>query len=940
MAMIVEGDMTDWELLKAYRVERGERAEELFGEIVGRHVDLVYSVARRRMGEEHLARDVTQEVFLTLAQKGRTLGEGVLLTGWLFETTRFVCLGMKRAEERRRQRELETAMRETDVAGEEAMWGAIAGEVDEAVGALGKRDREVVLLRYFEGKTHGELAAALAISEDAAKKRVERAVEALRRVLTGRGKTVTGVGLGVMLGTHAVRAAPGSVAGAVVQAIRIGAKPVGLAAGGGVMSVAAMKVAAAVLVVAVGVPVGFFALRPVPGVKAGGAKEVGVAASVPVAATEAAKTELRGDVVGADGKPVAGATVTCQVFGVADWEVVGSAQSDRNGHFVLKDPGKEGRIYAFLPGVGVSKPIGIKEKVFHFQLAPAVDLMLTMLTPEGKPAEGLEVHPTFVIFREDVKQVEPSLSSTKEMQAGFAATTDASGRCVIHGLPKNARVRFDADDARYADFSVIKSEVALEGEGSPIIAKPIQLQKAATIAGQLINPETHQAISGMVVDAQTTQTNPSGGWGTGMTNEKGEFLLNRMLPGDYVVSLAETHGQSNELVAAALELKLAEGEHAAANFLMSRGGVLKGQVRDAETGEGLAGMAIGLMGPGRPETAAAVYMRTTDVTGHFEFRVPAGEQHPYFAESVPEGYLQLPEQGKQSVMVKEGETVETTFEMKPDRSPMAEGVVLDPQGNPVGGAMVTYELPNDFSLEPHVVTTDAQGKFRIHARKGTVVRAEWKEMATLTPTKINRASSIELQLAAHATFSVVVELVDSSGKPVAGATASLGQQSGQFGMLGQAHAADNLGRVRFEGLKMDGRYWVSAEAPGYGEAQANLNSGKVDDAQELTVRIVLQKVTSAIAGVVVDIEGKPLKDVDVWINGSTTGARDVRTDAAGKFVFHVVSGANGLIWIKDDGKNLKAVDGRAGQEDLKFVMTQDGGNWEKKETGGTDAKMP
>src|SRR5437764_1288035 len=94
--------MDDWELLQTYAKNRSETA---FAELVQRHLNWVYSAARRQVGDPHLAKDVTQAVFILLARKGDSIPSSTILAGWLFRTTRFVAARAIRTEERRKVRE-------------------------------------------------------------------------------------------------------------------------------------------------------------------------------------------------------------------------------------------------------------------------------------------------------------------------------------------------------------------------------------------------------------------------------------------------------------------------------------------------------------------------------------------------------------------------------------------------------------------------------------------------------------------------------------------------------------------------------------------------------------------------------------------------------------------------------------------------------------------
>jgi RNA polymerase sigma factor (sigma-70 family) len=197
-------DRTDQQLLRDYAERRSEAA---FNELVRRHVDLVHSAAFRMTGEAHSAEDVTQAVFVALAQNVARLIHHPVLSGWLYTTARNLAAKYVRATVRRQNREQE-AMNELLSAGPDASWEQIAPHLDVALGELSEADRDAVLLRFFEKKSAVEMAAVLGISGDAAQKRVSRAVERLRKFFTKRGVSVGAGGLVVAISAHAVQAAP------------------------------------------------------------------------------------------------------------------------------------------------------------------------------------------------------------------------------------------------------------------------------------------------------------------------------------------------------------------------------------------------------------------------------------------------------------------------------------------------------------------------------------------------------------------------------------------------------------------------------------------------------------------------------------------------------------------------------------------------------------
>src|SRR5450631_522293 len=88
-------------------------SEPVFTELVHRHINLVYSVALRFVSNPEDAQDVAQAVFIILAQKAVALREKTMLTGWLYETTRFTAARLLRTNARRHAREQEAYMQST-----------------------------------------------------------------------------------------------------------------------------------------------------------------------------------------------------------------------------------------------------------------------------------------------------------------------------------------------------------------------------------------------------------------------------------------------------------------------------------------------------------------------------------------------------------------------------------------------------------------------------------------------------------------------------------------------------------------------------------------------------------------------------------------------------------------------------------------------------------
>jgi len=203
---------TDAELLRQFV---SQRAEDAFAELVNRHIDVVYSAACREMrGDVSAAEDVTQLVFIELVRKAPTLPDHPTLAGWLYTCVRYVSANLRRADRRRKMRDEEArAMNElTQPNANDPMWQEIRPVLDDAMHELDEADRDAVLLRFFEGKSLREVGAALCLTENAARMRVDRALEKLRRALVRRRVNSTSSALASALAVGMVAAPPALMA--------------------------------------------------------------------------------------------------------------------------------------------------------------------------------------------------------------------------------------------------------------------------------------------------------------------------------------------------------------------------------------------------------------------------------------------------------------------------------------------------------------------------------------------------------------------------------------------------------------------------------------------------------------------------------------------------------------------------------------------------------
>ena len=227
-------DFSDAQLLRDFASSRDQRA---FAELVARHQDMVFGTALRRTGRADLAADIAQHVFLALAHKAAWLSTRPNVGGWLYKATLLESIRRQRDESRRHSRERRYAEEEmknhppldarsnpdADADADASRARDLLPHLDDALAALPATDREAVVLRFFRGLSLRETGAALGTSEEAARKRVSRALEKLSSLFRRRGLTTTSTLLATTLLPQAVTTAPAAPAGLTTSLMKIGA---------------------------------------------------------------------------------------------------------------------------------------------------------------------------------------------------------------------------------------------------------------------------------------------------------------------------------------------------------------------------------------------------------------------------------------------------------------------------------------------------------------------------------------------------------------------------------------------------------------------------------------------------------------------------------------------------------------------------------------------
>jgi len=154
---------------------QGRLDADAFEQIFSSYMSPALAVARQILSDHALAEDAVQESFLRVIRKREQYIPGSPFSCWFYAIVRNVCVNMLRKRARRKK-----AIEETAVRDEPSTQRIDLSEISKLLDVLTSGERDVLMLRIIHGLGFRDVAAALGISEEAAKKRAQRALRRLR----------------------------------------------------------------------------------------------------------------------------------------------------------------------------------------------------------------------------------------------------------------------------------------------------------------------------------------------------------------------------------------------------------------------------------------------------------------------------------------------------------------------------------------------------------------------------------------------------------------------------------------------------------------------------------------------------------------------------------------------------------------------------------------
>lgn len=212
----------DAQLLKSFC---RDGSQEAFATLARRHAGLLYHVALRQTERADLAEEAAQNTLAILARKAASLQSGPSLAAWLHRAVCYEASKLRRRERRHEDRmkhlhdpTLESAATAPGSGALPEVWEKVTPHLDEALNELSETDRQVVLLKYFEGWSFEEMARRLGGQSAAWRQRGSRALERLRHRLSRRGVIVPLTVLSAGLGSAFTQSASASVTATLTTA--------------------------------------------------------------------------------------------------------------------------------------------------------------------------------------------------------------------------------------------------------------------------------------------------------------------------------------------------------------------------------------------------------------------------------------------------------------------------------------------------------------------------------------------------------------------------------------------------------------------------------------------------------------------------------------------------------------------------------------------------
>jgi len=799
--------------LEWFEVHHAEAAVA-FEELVVRHGAMVLDVCRRVLHNPHDVEDAFQATFLVLARRAGSVRNRDALGGWLHRVALRVALRAKsEAAHRREVEQSVVAAANFVITARDIERADFRSVLHEELDRIPASYRAALVACYLEGLTHEEAAKRLGWPVGTVRSRLARGRDQLRDRLTRRG-LAPGIALPML-------ASPPDLVPACLQKLtaqsmlsyvagqflveKVSAPVATLAEG----VIRAMKLRMLRILVSVALTVGAVAgMLPLLIMQA--PRQVKASAAQAQRAEPDPAKSLAGVVRDSQGHPVAGATVVAGAFTTEPNHLM--AATGRDGRFVFQS--KEGEqelryVLAYKEGLAPASKFGSG----FDERAPNGDVELVLLKAEPfvgtvrdrneRPVAGARVRIKYMRGKRGKYDHNPILDNVLQgtpLDTLFHATTDKQGAFHFPAVPAPQRVVLHVSADGMADMSTEMPGDYEAGYISGTAARPAQLKMEceARVAGRVVTKLPGVSAARLKVGLQSTNDSTQF-WRDTRTDDEGRFEMRGLPEGGGNIFPMDHPSDGPWTYRAIDNLALHPGKTAEVTIELIEGCLVEGEVLDAVSGDPIAGVSVGMYGPARPRSGAAIITAKTDDKGRYRFRLPPGQTQLYISSPgqwpPPAQHVVVPDHAKilavPTLQVQKAKAAAAPAPRPAEVSKPVSlttvgeneafafaGVVRDVSDQPIGGVtVVAAMLKQGLMSDRQIVTSGADGRFALKLASPKTTNAlarifAFKEGlapagASVRASDSKTAGEVKLVLARTRPFIGIVQ--DQDEKPIAGA---------------------------------------------------------------------------------------------------------------------------------------------------------------------------
>ena len=650
------------------------------------------------------------------------------------------------------------------------------------------------------------------------------------------------------------------------------------------------------------------------------------------------KITCSGKVVDEGNKPIAGAKVTLYQL-MPDVEGRGLKNVTTEEQITKKDGGfsfsaamAEEKEYKFAMLIARKEGLAIgwdnwnmrNDKAATLTMGKGYTLRGMVVDEADKPVAGAEVRiPILIIGDLRGGSVEAKYLASMEPLNLLVTSTDAKGVFEFDSIPIEARAEFTIKKAGRASISTVNPQISADYNPGQytVQSKDIRIVQPieARIEGKVVEKGTGKAVGGVRLFCAAQNLGGPFGVKPVVSKDDGSFSFEGLEAKTYTIRDIRSQKEPAKWVIKPAQVTTVAGQKSPGVIMeASYGGVLEVVIRDNDK-KPVAGANAGV----REKEGNRWQGGLSDANGVVIIRLGPGEYE--LQGAYKEGYSSANKQQAKTITIEEGKTERLEIELK--GLPRIAGVVRDPDGRPVAGAAMRI-----CPMGQKITNSDKEGRFEISwnpeqwgiqkIQSVLVVRDVGRNLAAVVDIDED-TKTLDVEMTPGVVFAGKV--VDPKGKPIAGAKININMRVSNSGVHfdNEGVTTDHDGLYEYKSVPDGQRYTISAQAEGYGQSDVEADADYAVNNRLEIPPLMLKVADMSISGVVVDVNDKPLADVEVNVNGQGQQFRRGTTDAQGKFIIDKL--CDGQVNVSANFRKGQThmygnVEAKAGDTDVKVVL--------------------